>query len=109
MPVIGPFNRRIVFERKTVAQDDTGHEVETWAAARDTKASRDDLQGRERLRASQEHAVRTAIFTTRWFAALNAGEWRISHEGLVWDIEGIAEPPRTKRQYWAITATAGGA
>jgi SPP1 family predicted phage head-tail adaptor len=109
MPVIGPFNRRVVFERKAVAQDETGHEVETWTAARTAMAHRRDVQANERLRASQEIATRTSVFTVRWFSALNAGDWRISHDGLIWDVIGLAEPPNTRRQYWAITATAGGA
>lgn len=108
MPILS-FNRKIILERKTTIQDDTGHPFETWTPARVMMADRKDIGGIERMRASQELATRTSIFTVRWFQALNAGDWRIDHEGLVWDVIGIAEPRNTRRQFWEITATAGGA
>lgn len=107
MPVIGPFNRRVVFETKTVVQDATGHPVETWLTTRTMYANRRDVTANERMRASQELATRTSVFTVRWFSALNAGEWRIEHEGLIWDVIGLAEPKNTRRQYWEVTAVAG--
>lgn len=107
MPVIGPFNRRVVLETKTVTQDDVGQPVESWLPARTMWANRRDVTASERFRASQELATRTSVFTVRWFSALTAGAWRINHEDLVWDIEGIAEPKNTRRQYWELTATAG--
>jgi SPP1 family predicted phage head-tail adaptor len=108
MPVL-TLNRRITLERKSTAQDATGHPVETWPTARTAMAHVEYTQSGERMRASQELATRVATFTIRWFAGLNAGDWRIAFDGLTWDILGIAEPPNTRRQFWAITAAAGGA
>ena len=106
MPFIGPLDRRIVFEKKTITQDELGQPVETWAFHKAAWANRRDMTANERFRSQQELAERTSVFTVRYFAALTAGEWRISHESLIWDIVGFAEPKNTRRQWWEITATA---
>jgi SPP1 family predicted phage head-tail adaptor len=106
MPFIGSFNRRIALEIKVTTQDATGHPVESWLPARTMWANRRDVTASERFRSSQELATRTSVFTVRWFRELTAGDWRIQHEDLVWDIEGIAEPRNTRRQYWEMTASA---
>jgi SPP1 family predicted phage head-tail adaptor len=118
MPVIGPFNQRVIFEKKSVSQDELGQEIATWTAMKTTWAHRRDMGGDERIRADQPLATRAAIFTVRWFAGLNAGDWRIKNEktydrsgnaiDLIWDIEGIAEPRNTRRQYWELTCFAVG-
>jgi SPP1 family predicted phage head-tail adaptor len=107
MPILR-FNRKISLERKAVVQDEMGQPVEIWTVTKTTMADRRDINGVERMRASQELATRTSIFTIRWFPDLNAASWRIAHEGLLWDIEGLAEPRNTRRQFWEITATASG-
>jgi SPP1 family predicted phage head-tail adaptor len=106
MPFLGSFNRRVVMETKFVIQDPTGFPVETWLPARTMWANRKDITASERFRSAQELATRTSRFTIRWFRDLTAGDWRIRHEDMIWDIEGIAEPPNTRRQYWELTASA---
>lgn len=115
MPVIS-LNRRVVFEKRTVTQDELGQEQETWTAERVVWAHREDMSGEERFRADQELATRVATFTVRWFAGLNAADWRIRHDytydrdgnpiDLLWDIEGIAEPKNTRKQYWELSCIA---
>jgi SPP1 family predicted phage head-tail adaptor len=97
------FNRRVEVQTVTETQDSTGQPIETWATVRTVRAARRDMRGLERLRADQELAARTAIFTMRWFSGLTA-KMRLSHDDLIWDIEGIAELGR--RVALEVTATA---
>jgi SPP1 family predicted phage head-tail adaptor len=109
-------DRHIVLEKKTTVQDEFGQPVETWTTTKTLWANRRDLAGLERFRANQEMAERTSVFTFRWFAGLNAGDWRIKQGktttsagdvvDLIWDIKGLAEPKNTRRQYWEVTASA---
>ncbi len=96
------FNRPVEVQQVTETQDETGQPVESWATIRTVKAARKDVRGFERLRAQQELAERTSVFTMRWFSGLDA-KMRLSHDGLIWDIEGIAELGR--RVALEVTAT----
>ena len=87
--------------------DGYGQAVENWVTLATVRASREDVGASERFRANQELATRTSKFTIRW-RQLTAGQHRISHDGLIWDIEGLAEPENTRRQWLEITASAIG-
>lgn len=97
------FNRRVEIQSATEpTQDETGQPVEAWTTVRTVRAARRDVRGFERLRAEQELAERTSVFTMRWFSGLTA-EMQLKHDGLIWDIEGIAELGR--RVALEVTAT----
>lgn len=100
---VGVMNRRVEIQEATETQDETGQPVETWATIRTVRAARKDMRGWERFRTDQELAARESVFTTRWFSGLTS-EMRISHDGMIWDITGLAELGR--RQFHEITATA---
>lgn len=97
------YNRRVQVQQATETQDDLGAPVEAWATVRNWWVERKDVRGQERFRSDQEIAVRTAVFTGRWFSGLTA-KMRLVHDGLTWDIEGIAELGR--RHELEVTATA---
>ena len=96
------FNRTVAIEAVTETQDDTGQPIEVWATERTLKAAREDVRGLERIRANQELGERTAVFTFRWFPGLHSKK-RLNHDGLIWDIENIAE--RGRRVVLEVTAT----
>ena len=99
---VGPMNRRVEIQEATETQDETGEPVEVWATTRTVRAARKDVRGWERFRSDQEIAARTSVFTMRWFSGLTT-EMRLSHDGMIWDIEGLAELGR--RQFHEVTAT----
>lgn len=100
---VGVMNRRVEIQAATVTQDEFGQPIETWATTRTVRAARRDVRGLERLRTDQELAERTSVFTMRWFSGLNAA-MRLRHDGLIWDIIGVAEIGR--RVALEVTATA---
>ena len=106
MPAI-VLDRKITLQSKMTTNDEYGQPIETWADEASPWAARRDAGASERFRANQELATQTSVFTIRW-RRLTAGNHRISHDGLVWDIEGLAEPPNTRRQWLEITASASG-
>lgn len=97
------FNRVVEVQQATEARDDFGQPIETWVTIRTVKADRKDVRAWERFRSDQELAARTSVFTMRWFSGLDA-KMRLSHDGLIWDIEGLAELGR--RVALEVTATA---
>lgn len=97
------YNRLVEIQKVTETPDAFGQPIETWSKFRDWWVERRDVRGRERFRSDQDIAERTSIFTGRWFAGLTA-KMRIVHDGLIWDIEGLAEIGR--RHELEVTATA---
>ena len=104
MPAI-VLDRKITIQLKTTTIDEFGQPSETWVDDAAVWASRRDAVASERFRANQELATQTSVFTIRW-RRLSVANHRISHDGLLWDIEGLAEPLYTRRQWLEITASA---
>jgi SPP1 family predicted phage head-tail adaptor len=100
-------DRLITLQRRVRSQDIYGQEIEVWTPEKEQIwASRQDLTGRERFIAEHTQAVRSAIFTIRYRADINSLDWRIDHDGWIWDIEGLAELRDTRDQYLELTTTA---
>lgn len=108
-------DRRIQFLRGTVVTDGFGTRLE-WNAANPAAdnhgspvwASKSDISDGERWRASEVQAHITTRFLVR-YSAFTAGitpKDRLVFEGRTYDIHGIKEPPRTRRQWIEITASA---
>jgi SPP1 family predicted phage head-tail adaptor len=103
MPIIR-LNRKIQFQNRTMVKEELG-ETEEWTSGATVRAARDDFGGAERFRSNQEMATRTTRFTIRW-RRVSPADQRILHDGLLWDIEGLADKPNTRRQWLEIVASA---
>lgn len=103
MPAAGRLDRRVVIQRKTVAQDAVGEPVETWATWQTVWMGKKDIRAEERLRSDQELAAETTVWMSHWINGL-LYEDRLVSEGKTYDIVAIAEIGR--RAGLEITAQA---
>lgn len=90
MVAAGMLDRRITIESRVVTQSATGAAVETWSTFATIWASKRDLKGREYFEARQDQAEVTTEFTMHWLMGLTR-EMRIQYDGLIYDIQHIAE------------------
>lgn len=105
MPVpAGRRDRHVTIEKKTIAQDEFGQEIETWAAWRTAWMGKRDIVGIERIRANQTLSEETVIWDSEWVEGLNAWEYRLNYNARIYNITGLAEVSR--RAGWEITTTA---
>ena len=89
----GDLDRRIVLQRATTAQDETGQEIETWAALATVWASWRRASARETLAAAEVAAAVTDIFVIRWWSGvsdLNPKD-RVQYAGRTYDIADVSE------------------
>jgi len=86
----GPLDRRIMIQVKTLTQNDTGAEVESWVTFAEVFAQKTDLRGDELQRAQQLAAETTTRWRIRHFEGLR-NDMRILSGGQVYEITGIAE------------------
>lgn len=87
----GPRNRRIVFQRKTVIEDDYGEEIETWTDYAILLAHVIWGTGAERREAAQLSASQPATFRVLADSktlALNVQD-RIRFAGGLWNITSV--------------------
>jgi SPP1 family predicted phage head-tail adaptor len=103
MPAAGRLDRRVIIERKTVLQDETGQPVETWSTWKIVFMGKRDVRADERFRSDQELASETTVFVSHYIAGVTAQD-RLVTEGKTYDIIGVAEVGR--RSGLEITATA---
>lgn len=98
----------VTFERATIAPDDFGQEVPTWATICQEEALIFYGRGDERRQAAMEEASQAATFQvpsnsdTRGVEATD----RISFDGTAWDIQGKAldYPDRRWVEFTAVRA-----
>ena len=85
-------NRIISIEKPTVARDSFGSEILTWGELAEVWASVNQTGVSEKFvnDANRELALRTAQITIRWLPDIEE-DMRVIYDGLIWDIEGIAE------------------
>lgn len=103
MPAAGRLDRLVTIQVATMAQDETGQPVETWADWKQVWMGKKDIRAFERFRSNQELAEETTVWTSHWIEGLTP-EHRLVVEGKTFDILGIAELGR--RSGLEITATA---
>ena len=86
------FNRIVQLERRTVTRDSFGSEIEAWAEEAEVWASVNQTGTSEKFENDAHRAIakRSAQITIRWRPDVKE-TMRVVHEGLFWDIEGIAE------------------
>lgn len=100
----GKRDRLVTIELKTIAQDEFGQEIETWASWRPVWMGKRDIKANERIRANQVLAEEAVVWDSEWVKDLNASDYRLNYEGQVYDIKGIAEVGR--REGWEIISMA---
>lgn len=102
----GPLDRRVQFQRATLA-DDGFTSAPTWAAhGSPVWAAMTPVSDGERWRAGEVAATVTARFRVRWsaFTAALTPEDRLECEDRTYDITGLKELGR--REFIEITASA---
>lgn len=67
----GNLDRRIIIQRRTVTQSDSGEATETWATLSERPASMTPLDGDERFGGEQLVAAEQVEFVTRWALVLS--------------------------------------
>ena len=102
MPAAGRRDRRVLIEVPTEVGGPLGPE-QTWAEFATVWGGKRDIRGQERVRAQGELATETAVWTLPYVPGLTAA-MRMTADGKIYDIEGVAEIGR--RAGWEITATA---
>lgn len=103
---VGAMDRRIVIERYTSTQDAFGGDEQTWTTLTTVWAARQDASDSERLSADQVNAVQMSRFVVRSSSTTRGvtAKDRISHDGWVWDIQGIKETRHGRKRFLEITA-----
>lgn len=98
----GRLDRRVIIEARTTGpQSATGAPTYTWATFAECWAEKRDTKARERFApvTSQVVADVDTVWVTRWFPGgdvIQPDTHRIVHEGVVFNIVGIAEIGRRK-------------
>lgn len=102
----GRLDRRISVLVRTQTQGDAGEVVETWPEERRVWAEVVPLGGNERFAAATTQATRAAKVRIRYSGAWrpDVATHRLEHDGLVWDITGMAELGRGEG--WELTVEA---
>lgn len=108
---IGNLDRRITVEEKTLSQDATGQETESWSDKWTLWAQIADTfggqTGKEVYEADKETAIRQLIFRIRYKSAINATDHRIKYDGKIYDILEVKEDlEQSRKQYMKIICDA---
>ncbi|HEX9768436.1 MAG TPA: phage head closure protein [Kiloniellales bacterium] len=100
----GDMDREVTIEQRSLSTG-TPDPVETWTTWATVWARRLDRTGMEVFRAGREEREGATVFRLRWIAGLSA-EMRLVEDGVVYDIQSIAELGR--REGWDVLATRRG-
>lgn len=86
-------DRKIILQRATTVQDETGQEIQTWADLATVWASRRRASARETLAAAEVSAAITDVFECRWGSAWSdvSPLDRLVFEGRAYDIASVDE------------------
>jgi len=86
-------DRQIVLQRRTVAQDAYGEEIETWSTLDTVWAQRVELKGSEQWQARQVIANIEAKYRIHWREGLTPVD-RFTEDGRVFDVHSAIEMGR---------------
>lgn len=103
------FDRSIIIERATVAQDEgSGENVETWATLATVQAQYKPASDGEKVQAGEVAATLMARFVVRYDSTISDvnPKDRLVFEGRTFDIMGAKEVAGTRRAFIEITASA---
>lgn len=91
-PAAGALDRRVELLRPRVERGPAGDERRVgWAVVDEAWAGRDDVAGREFVRAGQRLAQRTCRFRIRWRPGVDQLAAVREADGTVWEVLGVAE------------------
>lgn len=102
----GELDRRIVIERATSTTNAYNEPVKTWSTHLQLPAKRSDASDGERFASGQLGSYLMTRFVVRSSVATRGilPTDRISHEGKIWNIQGIKETDDGRRTFLEITA-----
>lgn len=86
----GKLDRKILIEQPTETRDSYGEPVATWATLATVFGQKLDVRGTERFQSEQQLGEEVTRFLIRYRSDVTA-KMRLTVEGKVYDIEGIAE------------------
>jgi SPP1 family predicted phage head-tail adaptor len=87
-------DRKITLQQRTVAQDDTGQEIETWSDLVTIAASWRRASARETLASAEVQATASDVFVIRYSAKVASSDpsnRRLVYEGRTYDISEVTE------------------
>jgi SPP1 family predicted phage head-tail adaptor len=98
-------DRRIILQRRTVAQDAYGEEIETWSTLDTVWAQRVELKGSEQWQARQVIANIDAKYRIHWRDGLTPVD-RMTENGRVFDVHSCVEMGRREALELIVSARA---
>jgi SPP1 family predicted phage head-tail adaptor len=104
----GRLDRVITLQKRTVSQNAFGEKVDTFSDDQDMRAQLVEYgNGDEDYEAKQETAVTELVFRVRYKEKLNEEDYRIKHNGKVFNIKRVMEDLEGyRRQYMKIICDA---
>jgi len=105
---VGRLDRVITLQKRTVSQNAFGENVDTFSDDQDMRAQLVEYgNGDEDYEAKQETAVTQLVFRVRFKSKLNEEDYRIKHNGKVFNIKRVMEDLEGyRRQYMKIICDA---
>lgn len=102
----GKYDRRIVLQRATTAEDAAGQPIETFSLLKEVWAKHRAISDGERLQGGGVMSSVNARFLIRWSEAIRDLDTRdrVIYDGRTYDIAGVKEIGRKKE--FEITAAA---
>ena len=93
----GDLDQRVVLERFTSEQDDTGQMIDTWVTLGTVWAAVEPQAGREFVAAGAQQSELTTKIRIRHRPGITSGD-RVTHDGRVYDIQSVIDYRSEKRQ-----------
>ena len=93
----GDLDQRVVLERFTSEQDDTGQMIDTWVTLGTVWAAVEPQAGREFIAAGAQQSELTTKIRIRHRPGITSGD-RVTHDGRVYDIQSVIDYRSEKRQ-----------
>lgn len=100
----GRMDRLITIQQRSDSQDSYGQPVPSWSTLAEVWADKKDVKASERFASEQRIAEQTTVFRIYWRDDVTA-KMRVSYDGKVYDINGVAEIGRREGLELTTTAT----
>ena len=89
----GKLDRQIVIQVKSETPNEYGEPEESWSTHATVWAQARQVNAYQRFQSSAELSARVTVFRIRHLSTVTE-EMRVSYDGLIWNILGIAEIER---------------
>ena len=93
----GDLDQRVVLERFTSEQDDTGQMIDTWATLGTAWAAVEPQAGREFIAAGAQQSELTTKIRIRHRPGITSGD-RVIHDGRLYDIQSVIDYRSARRE-----------